>query len=97
MDTLTLKILFMIGVVSSFVIRLPYQRENKHNTIVRDHKTTQEKILLLLVFVGMIILPLIYNFVSLVEFCQLHLANVGKLARRYHFCHCALVVLALSS
>jgi protein-S-isoprenylcysteine O-methyltransferase Ste14 len=60
MDTLTLKILFMIGVVSSFVIRLPYQRENKHNTIVRDHKTTQEKILLLLVFVGMIILPLIY-------------------------------------
>lgn len=60
MDTLILKILFAIGVVSSFVIRFPYQRENKQNTIVRDRKTTQEKILLLLVFVGMIILPLIY-------------------------------------
>lgn len=60
MDTLTLKILFMIGVVSSFVIRFPYQRENKQNTIVRDHKTIQENILLLLVFVGMIILPLVY-------------------------------------
>jgi protein-S-isoprenylcysteine O-methyltransferase Ste14 len=60
MDTLTLKILFMIGVVSSFVIRLPYQRENKQNTIVRDRKTLQEKILLFLVFIGMIILPLIY-------------------------------------
>jgi protein-S-isoprenylcysteine O-methyltransferase Ste14 len=68
MDTLILKILFMIGVVSSFVIRFPHQRENKQNTIVRDcashtlreRKTNQEKILLLLVFVGMIILPLIY-------------------------------------
>jgi protein-S-isoprenylcysteine O-methyltransferase Ste14 len=60
MDTLTLKILFMMGVVSSFVIRFPYQRENKQNKIVHDRKTTQEKILLLLVFVGMIILPLVY-------------------------------------
>jgi protein-S-isoprenylcysteine O-methyltransferase Ste14 len=60
MDTLILKILFMIGVVSSFVIRFLYQKENKQNKIVRDRKTTQEKILLLLVFVGMIILPLIY-------------------------------------
>jgi protein-S-isoprenylcysteine O-methyltransferase Ste14 len=68
MDTLTLKTLFLIGLTASFVIRLPYQRENKQNTIVRDcashtlreRKTTQEKILLLLVFVGMIILPLMY-------------------------------------
>lgn len=60
MDTLTLKILFMIGIVSSFVIRLPYQRENKKNKIAYDRKTMQEKVLILLVFIGMIILPLIY-------------------------------------
>ncbi|MBW4430520.1 MAG: isoprenylcysteine carboxylmethyltransferase family protein [Pelatocladus maniniholoensis HA4357-MV3] len=60
MDTLTLKILFMLGLVFCFVIRIPHQRENKKNVIADDRKTTQEKALLLLVFIGMMILPLIY-------------------------------------
>jgi protein-S-isoprenylcysteine O-methyltransferase Ste14 len=50
----------MIGFVSCFVIRIPHQRENKKNKIAIDRKTSQEKVLLLLVFVGMVILPLVY-------------------------------------
>ncbi|MEH1830638.1 MAG: hypothetical protein V7L29_00760 [Nostoc sp.] len=60
MDTLTLKVLFMIGLVSCFVIRNPDHKENKKNKITVDHKTAQEKMLLFLVFIGMLILPLIY-------------------------------------
>lgn len=54
--------LFIIGLVSCFVIRIPYQRENKNNQIAIDRRTAQEKTLLLLVFIGMLILPLIYVF-----------------------------------
>ena len=61
MDVLTLKILVMIGVVASFVIRFPHQRENKTNKITHDRKTTQGKVLILLVFIGMIVLPTIYG------------------------------------
>jgi protein-S-isoprenylcysteine O-methyltransferase Ste14 len=60
----------MFGIVSSFVIRFPYQRQNKQNTIVRDRKTTQEKILLSLVFIGMIILPLTYVFSPWLNFAN---------------------------
>ena len=62
MDTLTLKILFMIGFISAFAIRSPYQRENKKNQVSVDRKTEQEKILLILVSIGMFILPLVYVF-----------------------------------
>jgi protein-S-isoprenylcysteine O-methyltransferase Ste14 len=62
MDTLTLKILFVIGFGSAFVIRSPYQRENKKNNIAIDRKTAQEKVLLALVFFGMVFLPLLYVF-----------------------------------
>lgn len=62
MDTLTLKILFMIGFVSAFAIRSPYQRENKKNEVSVNRKTVQERILLALVFIGMVILPLVYVF-----------------------------------
>jgi protein-S-isoprenylcysteine O-methyltransferase Ste14 len=62
MGTLTLKILFMIGFVSAFIIRSPHQRENKENKVAVDRKTAQEKVLLVLVFIGMVILPLVYVF-----------------------------------
>jgi protein-S-isoprenylcysteine O-methyltransferase Ste14 len=62
MGTLTLKILFMIGFVSAFIIRSPHQRENKENKVAVDRKTAQEKVLLVLVSIGMVILPLVYVF-----------------------------------
>ncbi|ELR99098.1 protein-S-isoprenylcysteine O-methyltransferase [Gloeocapsa sp. PCC 73106] len=62
MDTLTLKILYMIGLVSCFVIRFPHQKETKTNQIVANRRTVQEKILLFLVYIGMLVLPVIYVF-----------------------------------
>lgn len=70
MNTLTLKILFMVGFVSSYIIRIPYQRENKKNIIAYDRKTTQEKVLLFLVFIGMFILPLLYVFSPWLNFAN---------------------------
>lgn len=60
MNTLTLKIIYTLGVVVSFVIRIPYRQENRKNTIIDDRKTPQEKLILFLIFVGMLLLPFIY-------------------------------------
>lgn len=79
METSTLKVLFLIGLASSTIIRIPYQRENQKNPIIDDRKTLQEKILLVLVFLGMIALPLIYVFTPWLNVADYHLpvwANV---------------------
>lgn len=60
MNTLALKIIFTIGVVMSVVIRVPYQRETQNNIIIDDCKTPEEKIILLLISVGMLLLPFTY-------------------------------------
>ena len=60
MDTTALKIIFLIGIVSSSIIRFPHSREIRQNTIVDDRKTTQEKGLLFFVFLGMFVLPMVY-------------------------------------
>jgi protein-S-isoprenylcysteine O-methyltransferase Ste14 len=62
MDTLTLKILFMIGFISAWVIRIPYQKQNKQNRRQVVRLVLQERILFVFIDVGMIILPLIYIF-----------------------------------
>ncbi|MBV9386461.1 MAG: isoprenylcysteine carboxylmethyltransferase family protein [Chroococcidiopsidaceae cyanobacterium CP_BM_ER_R8_30] len=64
MNSLTLKILFMVGLGLSLVIRFPYRQEQRQNTIVDDRKTSQEKLILVLIFIGMLLLPLIYVFSS---------------------------------
>ena len=70
MDALTLKIVYMIGFLSSFFIRIPHQRENKNNKIADDRKTFQEKLLLLLVGIGMVLLPLLYVLTPLLDFAN---------------------------
>jgi len=70
MDTLIFKIVFLIGIISSFIIRTPHQRINEQNRIVDDRKTMQEKILLLFVFLGMFILPMIYIFTPWLNFAN---------------------------
>lgn len=62
MKPLILKLIFTIGIVLILVIRFPYQQENKKNTIVDDRKTSQEKLILVLIFIGMLLLPFIYVF-----------------------------------
>lgn len=79
MDTLTLKIIFLVCVMLTGVIRKPYERETKNNTIVDNRKTTQEIGLLAFVFLGMFVLPLIYILTPLFKFADYSLpvwANV---------------------
>ena len=79
MDTLTLKIIFLVCFLLTGVIRTPYQRKIKTNTIVDNRKTPQESGLLAFVFLGMVILPLIYIVTPLFSFANYSLplwANV---------------------
>ncbi|MEM1256731.1 MAG: protein-S-isoprenylcysteine O-methyltransferase [Cyanobacteria bacterium P01_H01_bin.21] len=83
MDTLTLKIIFLVCFVLTGVIRKPYQREIKKNTIVDNRKTPQETGLLAFVFLGMFVLPLIYIVTPLFNFANYSLpiwANVLGIA-----------------
>ena len=43
MDAPTLKIAFLIGLVSSSIIRIPYQKETKHNITIDNRKTAPGK------------------------------------------------------
>lgn len=70
MNTLTLNIMFLIGVFSMNVIRMPHQRKNKHNVIVDNRKTTQENGLLFLVVIGAFFLPMTYILTPWLEFAD---------------------------
>ncbi|MEM9804849.1 MAG: protein-S-isoprenylcysteine O-methyltransferase [Cyanobacteria bacterium P01_D01_bin.56] len=79
MDTLTLKIIFLVCFALTGVIRKPYERETKKNIIIDNRKTPQENGLLGFVFLGMIVLPLIYIATPLFNFANYSLpvwANV---------------------
>ncbi|RUR79190.1 farnesyl cysteine carboxyl-methyltransferase [Chlorogloeopsis fritschii PCC 6912] len=60
MNPLTSKIIFIIGMILWLLVRIPYQKEQKKNTIVDDRKTIQEKLVRLLLLIGILFLPLIY-------------------------------------
>ena len=80
MNTLTLKIIFCIGLVVSFVIRSPHQKRNKQNKITDDRKTNIEKVSLLFVSLGMFFIPVIYTFSPLFSFADYSLpiwVNIG--------------------
>jgi protein-S-isoprenylcysteine O-methyltransferase Ste14 len=70
MNTLTLKIIFFIGLIASFIIRVPHQQKNKQNKITDNRKTSLEKLLLFCVFLGMLVTPLIYIFSPILSFAD---------------------------
>ncbi|MEO1349760.1 MAG: protein-S-isoprenylcysteine O-methyltransferase [Cyanobacteria bacterium J06635_15] len=70
MDTHLLKIIFLVFIAFSTIIRILHQRETKTNTITDNRKTIQENSVLFLVFLGMFILPLIYIFTPLLNFAN---------------------------
>ena len=72
MNTLTLKIIFTIGILLSVIIRIPYQRETQKNAIIDDRKTSEEKIILFLIFVGMLLLPFTYVLSPWLNFANYH-------------------------
>ena len=70
METIILKIGYGIVILGTFIIRYPHERRNKANQIRTDKKGTLEKTLLGLVFLGMMIVPLIYIFSNLLSFAD---------------------------
>ncbi|MEM7108559.1 MAG: protein-S-isoprenylcysteine O-methyltransferase [Bacteroidota bacterium] len=80
MEPLILKIIYGLSVLASIVIRTPHERRNKSNKIVDDQKTTLEKVLLFLVFIGMMISPLIYVFTGILDFANYTLPLVFQWA-----------------
>ena len=70
MDSLTFHIAYLMILLGTFIIRYPHEKRNKANTIQKDYKTSLEKILLLLVFIGMMVLPIIYILTPLLTFAD---------------------------
>ncbi|MEM7125973.1 MAG: protein-S-isoprenylcysteine O-methyltransferase [Chloroflexota bacterium] len=64
------KILYVLTMVITTVIRSPYEKRNKENKIASDHKDQQEQILLMLVLLGMMLIPLIFIFTPLLSFAD---------------------------
>ncbi|MEO0554681.1 MAG: protein-S-isoprenylcysteine O-methyltransferase [Bacteroidota bacterium] len=74
MESLILKIIYGLSILASVIIRQPHEKRNKANKIVDNQKTTLEKTLLFLVFIGMMILPLLYVFTGILDFANYSLS-----------------------
>ena len=70
MDPLIFKIAYIVILAGTSIIRYPHEKRNKANSISNDNKTTLEKTLLFLVFLGMMILPLLYILTPLFSFAD---------------------------
>lgn len=70
MEPLVFHTAYILILAGTFIIRLPHEKRNKANTIRIDNKSPQEKILLFLVFVGMMILPIVYLSTSWLSFAD---------------------------
>ena len=60
MMRLIFEIAFMVFWIGMFIIRYPHAQKNKGNTIQKDRKTREEKILLAMTSLGMILLPVFF-------------------------------------
>lgn len=70
MNTFILKIIFVLFMVGTYLIRSPHERRNKQNKIADDQKTPMEKLLLGVVFLGMMLLPTLYVLTPFVSFAD---------------------------
>ncbi|MEO0507092.1 MAG: protein-S-isoprenylcysteine O-methyltransferase [Bacteroidota bacterium] len=75
MIRLIFEIAFMVFWISMFIIRYPHAQKNKFNTIQKDRKTNEEKILLAITSLGMLLLPVLYVITPFLDFANYHLPN----------------------
>ncbi|MBW4428500.1 MAG: isoprenylcysteine carboxylmethyltransferase family protein [Nostoc desertorum CM1-VF14] len=73
MNPFVSKSIFMLGIVFWLLIRIPYQQIQKQNIIVDERKTLQEKIVRLLLLIGILLLPLIHLLSPWLNFANYHL------------------------
>jgi len=69
----TFKVAYTIGLIAGSVIRAVYTRQYKKNTIADDHKTAQDKLLISLSSLGLIIIPLFYLLSPWLDFADYQL------------------------
>lgn len=69
------KVVYGIGFIMIFVIRLPYRRMARSTRIVVDRKTVRERILLALTAVGVGALPLVYILTPWLNFADYQLPS----------------------
>lgn len=79
--------IYWLGLLAEIVIRMPHDRQRRKNQIAVEEVTVQEKGLVSLIFVGMLLAPMIYSLTpwlkradyKLSEKAQSRLGNVGVL------------------
>ena len=64
------KLIWVFGLVSSQVIRWPHLKRNRATRVVDSRVDLQEKLLLGMVYIGMMILPMLYSLTSLLSFAD---------------------------
>lgn len=69
MATLWLKGAFLLGIVAQIAIRTPYNRQRQQTQVTTDRISTQEQVLLGLLFVSLVV-PLIYIFTDWLAFAD---------------------------
>lgn len=69
MATVWLKSAFLLGIVAQIVIRMPYNRQRQQTQVTTDRVSNQEKVLLGLLFVSLVV-PLIYIFTDWLAFAN---------------------------
>ncbi|MEM9720519.1 MAG: protein-S-isoprenylcysteine O-methyltransferase [Bacteroidota bacterium] len=85
MNTFILKIIFVLFMVGTYLIRSPHERRNKQNKIADDQKTPMEKLLLGVVSLGMMLLPTLYVLTPFLSFADyepllaINLVGIGVL------------------
>ena len=75
MDQNKFKIVWGIGFIMIFIIRLPYFWLARSTRIVVDRRTVRERILLALLSVGVGVLPLVYIFTPWLNFANYRLRS----------------------
>lgn len=63
---------FLLGIVAQIVIRMPYNRQRQQTAVTTDRVSGQEKVLLGLLFVSLVV-PLIYSFTDWLAFADYRL------------------------
>lgn len=69
MATLWFKGAFLLGIVAQIMIRMPYNRQRRQIQVATDRVSGQEKVLLGLLFVSLVV-PLIYSFTDWLTFAD---------------------------
>ncbi len=70
MPALIFKIIYLAALVVQIAIRAPFARQRRQNKIVTNQARGQEVVLLLLLFLGNFILPVVYIFTPWLNFAD---------------------------